>query len=357
MEQPNRTCVFALGIAALIGCTDPAPDNPSPDGVSHVVTFDYGALSVAAKLDVLVVVDSSPAIAPHRDRLVASYHRFAEVFESFGGLPDLRLGVVTADLGGPNCGPGDGAAFRRAGVVAGDFLVDFPTSSSTRERNYGGDLGIAITALADAGSTGCATVQPLAAMKQALEGPSGFRRPNAYLAVVFVSAADDASPIAVDDAVTFLKATSDDPSTLMISVIGGDGTCATPATRLRSFADQFPDRNLFTSICAPEHQGALAIIGTAYRTSLVQPCIDSALADVDPVEPGAQFDCTVSDVYPDASGIDIEEPLAACDAVQTNRPCWQLSTGKPGCDGLAIQTPRPFPPVSGTRVHGQCLSE
>jgi hypothetical protein len=347
-------------VVAVVACTEAPP--PEPGAVEHVVSFDYPQAALTPQLDVLVVVDSSPAIAAHRDRLVASYRRFAEVFQTIGGLPDLHLGVVTADLGGTGCGPGDDGALRHADVVTGDFLADFPTSSSARQRNYGGDLGVAITALADAGVAGCAITQPLAAMRRALERPSGFRRAHAFLAVIFISATDDASPISIDDAEAFLKSAAPDRDTskLIVSVIGGPeaATCATPATRLTAFAQRFEHLNLFTSICDAEQQGALAILDRAYFSLLFLPCLEAPLADLDP-GPGTLFDCTVSDIYADVAdpAIEHEDLLAACDAAATNRPCWQFATNKFSCQGLTLEVERPFLPVAGAHMRGQCLAD
>jgi hypothetical protein len=349
---------IGLGLVALAACAS-EPASELPDADSRVVTFEYSMDVPTPRIDLLVVVDSSPAIAVHRDRLVASYRRFGDVLQTIGGPPDLRVGVVTADLGGPGCGPGDDGAFRRTAVVAGDFLVDYPLSSSTRGRNYAGDLGTALAALADAGSAGCATTQPLAAMKRALERPAGFHRPNAILAVLFVSASDDSSALSIDEAAAALPPLG--AREVIVSVIGGPegDACATPSTRLQELAARVPFASSFTSICAAEHQDAFAILGLSYRSFLNLPCLDG-IADVDPVAPGRQYECTVSDIYPDPSdeGREVEQSLEACNAAVTNRPCWHfVQLPNFGCLGDTLEVERPFLPVLGTRTVGQCIGE
>ncbi len=100
---------LALVAGLLVGCADPEPVVPTAE--SHVVHFGFRQFS-QPMVDVLFVVESSPAMAAHHDRLIASYRRFATVFEGLvGGVPDLHFGVTTADLGGAVAVPAMVASF------------------------------------------------------------------------------------------------------------------------------------------------------------------------------------------------------------------------------------------------------
>jgi len=178
------------------------------------------------KLDLLLVIDDSPAMRAYRTRLLANLPNFAAVLSSSnGGIPSLHLAVVTGDLGtsgardgipGPSIagdggclGNGDGARFRTTDSFSGQFVVDQLLSDGSRVRNYGSPLSDVFSSLGDVGNTGCAFSQPLEAMRRALLDPenAGFLRDNANLAVVFVSPQDDCS----FDRSTFLGGVALDP--------------------------------------------------------------------------------------------------------------------------------------------------
>lgn len=171
---------------------------------------------VTPMFDILLVVDTSPAMAEEQAHLEDSLRRFGQVLEqSEGGVPDIHLGVISADLGagghdGNGCtGEGDESLLQAAPRLdgcsppAGSFLYNtrFPVYQCPRdqpdcyERNHQGALGDAIACMGTLGAGGCAFPQPLEAMKRALSHPdnAGFLRREAYLAVVFLTASDDCS--------------------------------------------------------------------------------------------------------------------------------------------------------------------
>src|SRR5262249_28936173 len=141
------------------------------------------------EIDLLFVIDDSPAIAPQRAKLLDNYRRFIETLGAFpGGLPDVHIGVVTADVGtrgawdsaGPAIGAGPGACtsegdrgeLRRAPGIDGNFLSDVARPDGTRERNYSGSLADAFARLADTGAAGCTYARPLEALRRALASPA-----------------------------------------------------------------------------------------------------------------------------------------------------------------------------------------
>lgn len=193
----------ALMILVLASCTH------------DLAVFDRVAVQPARELDLLYVFDDSfdrgryDQMASQLDVLQA---RLAAVD---GQLPSLRVGVVTTDLGTrgardalarpafDNCA-GDGNAGRLvtfgAGLPARGFLEDLRGPDGARVRNFAsGDLGLELARLTNpapgTANTGCDFVQPLEAMRRALDPATnpGFIRPDALLSIVFLTNDDDCS--------------------------------------------------------------------------------------------------------------------------------------------------------------------
>ncbi|HEU0037581.1 MAG TPA: hypothetical protein VFQ53_43520 [Kofleriaceae bacterium] len=373
--------VRVLSILLLAACASEGGTS-GPSVESRVVHKEF-PIAAPAKLDLLFVVDNSPAIAAHRANLVDNAHRFAAVLESFaGGLPDVHIGVITTDVGtrgaddptstasGDCTADGDAGRLRTLPEITGRFLADFPNTTGNRVRNYTGDLGNVLASLLDAGATGCSFVRPLEAIRRALANPNnvGFLRDRAYLGVLVITARDDCSftrssfaegavdtfgcvtmPSALEPVEEFaavLQGAKLDPYDVAVAAISGpaspfvidesqrtiEPSCtfdtatgpvsAEPAVRLQAFLDQFPNRSTFSSICQADLSGAFAQIAQLPKVSLGLPCIDTPLLDIDPQTPGDQYECSVSlrDVYPDR----VEERLIyECTGGPT--ACWTIT--------------------------------
>lgn len=109
---------------------------------------------------------------------------------------------------------------------------------------------------------------------------------------------------------------------------------ADPPIRTKFFLDQFPNRNTFATICQQDLSGGLQQIGDLLKTVLGDPCIEGKLADVDPVMPGPQYDCAVSQVMNQGAANQMEKVLPQCtpqDSTATNPPCWHLTTDATSC--------------------------
>lgn len=191
----------ALLLAALASCTH------------DLAVYDRIDVKAARDLDILYVFDDSfdrgsyDQMASQLDVLQA---RLADVD---GQLPSLHVGVVTTDLGtrgalDPLARPafdscaGDGNAGRLIdfGTGARTYLEDLRGPDGTRVRNYDSDnLTLELARLTNprpgTANTGCDFVQPLEAMRRALDPRTnpGFIRPGALLSVVFLTNADDCS--------------------------------------------------------------------------------------------------------------------------------------------------------------------
>lgn len=208
------------------------------------------------RVDLLFVVDNSPAMQPHRETLLANSRNFINTLNTIqGGLPDVHIAVTTTDVGtrganetssvprGDCSTEGDAGGFQVSSSVFGSFIVDRVLADGTRGGNYLGDLDDAFAAMFDVGSSGCSVPRPLEAMRRALSNPAndGFRRVHAKLAVIFVTNHDDCSflesafldgetsgcvlrddeLVPLDDYVDFLRSLALDPSDIMVASIMG----------------------------------------------------------------------------------------------------------------------------------------
>jgi hypothetical protein len=248
---------------------------------------------------------------------------------------------------------------------------------------------------------------------------AGFLRDDAYLVVVFIADEDDCStrdpamfdPLAaelgplssfrcfehgvecdatgcfpredspfmhgVQEYVDFLKGLKDDDSLIVVSTIVGapepvvvgpgpvlEPSCqsgsgsAAPAVRLSHFAEQFPNRSSFTSICEEDLSEGLALVGELAKRTLGAPCLDADLVDFDPLAPGLQFECVVSEVR-NLGEADQEERLLPACGPDAPIPCFEIAQDRDMCPdtptGLTLVIERgglSVPP--GTHVQARC---
>lgn len=213
-----RSTVLLSSCLAMWGCHERGksqPDGgPAPPDAPSTCSTSTGSHA----LDLLFVIDDSPSMLDKQANLRANFPNFVNALSSLpGGMPDLHIGVISTDLGalgaddtapGPTVGvvgnggcggTGKGGVLQlgQAGdSVAGTFLSDIRTIGGERIRNYTGDLATVFGQMATLGATGCGFEAPLEAMKRALSNTTqnaGFLRPDAYLAVVFLTDEDDCS--------------------------------------------------------------------------------------------------------------------------------------------------------------------
>ena len=305
-------------LLALGACTDAVVDPI----VVRVEEVGF-PISQRPQLDIVFVIEDSPAMAPLQPRLLANYPQFMNVLATIdGGLPRVQIAVATTSL-----------------TLRGP-LVDVRFADGSRTRNYDGLLADAFTALADVGASGSTIAQPLEAMRRALLLP-GFVRDNAELAVIFVAADDDASPAALDDYERELRARKQAQTDILLG-----GALAADAPRLRTFVQRFPDRYTITSIEQEDLTGVMQLFASLLRPALGNPCFAAELAE--------PLDCAVEYVFPDGA----REALAVCDGMRV--PCWQVLADPVKCpqslgERLAI-TNAPVILPAQTLVEGQCLA-
>lgn len=193
-----------LVVVAIAGCSGshPAAD-AGPTTVTKHITQD---------LDLLFVIANDPedeqtVLAKDFTNLVAALDAFP------GGRPNLHVGVVSTTIGlgttqnfGPNCpstAPSDDGLLQNTARVpgctppTGRYIADIAGPGGTRTTNYAGTLDSTLSCIAQLGTAGCGFIEPLEAIKRALDGSrpenAGFLRPSADLAIVVLADEDDCS--------------------------------------------------------------------------------------------------------------------------------------------------------------------
>jgi hypothetical protein len=320
-----------LLVVLLVACTD-SPDSGGPSVTSGVVRMQL-PMSVNREVDILLVVDNTPAMAAYGDALRANLRGFAEEMRTF----DLHLGVITAD-------PADAATLRGTAGLTGNFISDsIGTMPGQRVRNYTGDLADVLERLGDPGTQGAAS-SPLAAAKRFFEEDVTFQRSNAYTAI-FVITANDLPNESTAAYVTAFKSLHADPARVIVGGVTG------PGDRLGAFLDQFPNRNARARITDEDWSSVSGLLGTLVKTHLGAACIEGPLLDGDPDAPGVQHVCNAWFDYPGGS-----ELLKSCRTAPDGE-CWRIVpyAGCPGSDLVDIDHRRiDYPP--DTILTLECLT-
>ena len=159
--------------------------------------------------DILFMVDDSLSMDTMQANLVANFPVLMSTLRAFpGGLPNLHIAVVTSDLGaGPEtaysgCTPGgDGGNFHPAAAGCGGPTGSFiDESNNEATKNYPGAIEDAFACIANVGTHGCGFEHQLASPAVALgfrgsipAANTGFLRPDAFLAIAFITNEDDCS--------------------------------------------------------------------------------------------------------------------------------------------------------------------
>jgi hypothetical protein len=290
--------VRAALLLVIAACVEPAHGY---DANTHVIAFEWPARGVP-QLDLLFVVDDSSGMAPYRDRVLDASRTFADALAHYGaGKPDVHAGVTT-----------------RGDVT---FVSDLHNNDGSRNTSFSGTLADALATLVDVGTAGTAPNQPLAAIDVARTAP-GFRRANARLMVVTISASDDVS---LDSVAAYTARLGD-------AVTAGIYPAGSP--RLDAFHDRFVDdinAVAYTHVFEP-----LNIIVDYGAT-----CID---------EPASPYDCAISMLEGDR-----ETVLPACSHTPEG-PCWDIVDDPLWCPGQRTINVRGYARIYRPHLFGQCVS-
>jgi hypothetical protein len=201
--------------------------------------------SAAVNVDILFVIDNSGSMAGEQMQLRSQFPALYQTLRSaVGALPDLHVGVTSTDLGtggfqityceDEGGDGGDLLANPSAGLTGANWMIDRTpegcnitrqtdgtctandcdvshcpedgtaplqlvtdaVNGCPRCRNFAQTADQTFAALGDLGTMGCGFEQPMEAMYKALDGNpanNGFIRPDAMLAVIFITDEDDCS--------------------------------------------------------------------------------------------------------------------------------------------------------------------
>ena len=243
---PTRLAKVAV-LAVSTGCEGRSALRLFPDGGPANTTRDAGTMVSAAqcpagtvprvveldtpvKLDLLFMIDNSRSMQEEQANLARNFPRLIDELKNLPtGFPDLHLGVVSSDLGAGSaiaaCAKalGDGAALQvRSGCGLdpknGRYLISRDGGSS----NFDGDIADVFACLAELGTSGCGYEHQLQSVRMALSGfvtdNAGFLRPDAHLAVVYITDEDDCSAPA--DTTLFNENSPGQDSSLRCSLYG-----------------------------------------------------------------------------------------------------------------------------------------
>jgi hypothetical protein len=189
----------------------------------------YITVSPIRKLDLVVMVDNSPSMAPKVEKMNAQFPNLLKALKDPGDqtYPDLRVSIIDSDLGtggqyaSGSCGPndtnhsspyGDFGNFQMRGAsgcgVTGDALwLEYTKGQPVNYKNpANGDISQVFGCLAtNLGTIGCGEEHQLQAFEFALIAKSSdnligrsatqdtFLRPTAFLGLVILSDEDDCS--------------------------------------------------------------------------------------------------------------------------------------------------------------------
>jgi hypothetical protein len=274
------------------------------------------------------------------------------------------MGIITADVGtrgaldtrsdpeGDCTEDGDGGVMIAARGVTGNYLIH-----GADQQNFSGTLADAFAAsMADAITTnGCSFSRPFEALRRALVSPFNpqFLRPDARLSIVIITPRDDCSfahasftvdgncntdPLVdIGEYQTFLHDVKTDPFDVLVSAACGPASppsctigmrSAEPGVRIHALLDRFPERSTSATLCQDDLTGAIQQPGDLGQP-VANPCLELEPADLDPIAPGLQPDCTAW-LEDRGSGAFTQTLLTRC----TETPdvaCWDLVTDASAC--------------------------
>ena len=200
---------LGLGLATAASCA-----SPERDGTVETKPVQIAAATAGAgpgDLDVLFMIDDSAGMTSMQAKLAAEIPFFVQTLEGLPrGLPNLHVAVVSSDLGAPGDSTsvtcttaGDQGLFRISPTCADSTLAAGETylSNVGGNANYTGNLADVLACITPLGETGCGFGHQLGSIARALgadgaEAPArnaGFLRPEADLAIIILSDADDCS--------------------------------------------------------------------------------------------------------------------------------------------------------------------
>jgi hypothetical protein len=302
-------------------------------GSEESVTWDVTNGDAHFALDVLFVIDDTPAIAGSQPALAATLPQIAQILQALpGGLPSLHLGVVAASPDGAGGTPRTRVS--ACGLGTGQQFLS--TDSCGQSPSFSGTFTDALSCLADLGATASGPAEPLTVTRQILDGPSvagagwtGFLRPNAYLLLILVAAQDDTSgPPDLAGFAGFVRSFKSDPNQVLVSAIVPSATCAiSPAISaplISRFVAAFGSNGVEGCSAGDLVNGLSSQLTIRHGDMGPTPC-PADIRDTDPSQPGLQATCAVDEHVWASDGSQSEAVVASCDVA--GPPCWTFMPG------------------------------
>jgi hypothetical protein len=256
-----------------------------PPGESHSIQFDWPTRGVP-RLDLLFVVDDTPALTPHRQRIrdLGPFTAWA-LRDYTAGMPDVNIAVATST----------GSPLR--------IISDVHNNDGSRRTSYEGELGDVLANMLDVGSASTSAPQPLATIEHALS-ETDFVRPNTSFMTVTISGEDDHSLDSVSHYVDAMKA-HDRYAT-------ATGVFPASASRLDAFHEAFDPwgYGFHVPLDSTDWSRTMSPI-TDIIIDFWEPCFYYER----PVEP---YDCAISMIEND-----VETVLPPCSVTPTG-VCWEI---------------------------------
>jgi hypothetical protein len=217
MPHVSRSLATVALLAAA--CSSPPVEAPKTT-VEQSVPWAH---NIRDQVDLLFMIDDSGSMSPKQEALKTRFPALINVLNDFaaqGHKASYHIGVVTSDLGAPgiHCGSNLGGRLQQRGLATtnapgclgpvGKNYIEFDQRDGTDNfSSTGQDLATTFSCMATVvdpdpatGHTGCGFESQLEAVYKALHDPipenAGFLRPDAIVAIVWVTDEDDCS---VDD--------------------------------------------------------------------------------------------------------------------------------------------------------------
>jgi hypothetical protein len=206
--------VFVLLVGMTAGCSErPLPMNASAGSAGSAGSGGTaGTFVPTRKVDMLFVIDDSSSVRLLQDSLKTNFPTFIQRLMDPPGLPDLRIAIVTSDMGAGdgsigscNATGGKNGIFQytaRGSCTATNLAADATyIADDGTTKNFTGYLPDVFTCIAAVGESGCGFEQELAAVTRALGADGkpapaenqGFLRDDAFLYIAIVTDEDDCS--------------------------------------------------------------------------------------------------------------------------------------------------------------------
>jgi hypothetical protein len=192
--------LMSLAILISVGCAEESPKKVPMQFVKNERIKDSGGNKVSFNraVDILFVIDDSGSMSDHQANLAKNVKLFTQGILA-NQILDYHIGVVTSNMDTPPYNPVPGSAWKGELWGTTKFVSrTTPSGQTTLESNL------------QPGTNGSGTEMFFTPVQAALTVPmltgpnSGFYRPDAYLAIIFLTDADDQSNLSASDFYKFL---------------------------------------------------------------------------------------------------------------------------------------------------------